>query len=149
MTGRNTRVSKSPVLFSDVWLHPDCVRFTGEQKTPRKSIQSNWIFELKQQTMGKIGHYIHEYISLEWKTSMSLFMFTDTSQSEEFHQGPNQTLQTNKVWKGPKTAAYKGKKTLLTILIWILFIYSIYKFWHTHTHENSLFISQTTQISLE
>ncbi len=131
MTGRNTRVSKSTVLFSDVWLHPDCVRFTGEQKTPRKSIQSNWIFELKQQTMGKIGHYTHKYISLEWKTSTSLFRFTDTSQSEKL-SGSKANAPNKQCEKGLKQRHIKEKRLYsLYLFEFFSFIYSIYKFWHT------------------
>ncbi len=71
----------------------------------------------------------------------SLFIFIYTSKLEKMHQGPNQMLQTNNVWKWPKTVTYKRRKSVYfailtmldTRLIWILFIFTftyIYIFWH-------------------
>ncbi len=136
MTGRNARVSKSTVLFSDVWLHPDGVRFTGEQKTPRKSIQSNWIFELKQQTMGKIGHYTHK-IHFSWMKDqyVAVHVYRHKPIGEIIRVQIKRSKQT-KCEKGLKQRHDKGKKTLLTILdttlICIFFIYNFIVFFHKH-----------------
>ncbi len=86
------------------------VRFTGEQKTPRKSIQSNWIFELKQQTMGKIGHYTHnKYISLNEDQYVAVHVYRHKPIGG-ISSGSKSNAPNKQSVKGPKTAAYKGKK---------------------------------------